>query len=107
MRFRLLLIIVSILFSTTLKAQNLSLTFTSVTDAKFFLYVNGVLQNQQSKGMVTVKGLESKEMDKTIGSLIALEDKFTQTENKLDKTINKMIMAKLNKEAIEEIDFIN
>ena len=61
MRFRLLRIIVSILFSTTLKAQNLSLTFTSVTDAKFFLYVNGVLQNQQSKGMVTVKGLESKE----------------------------------------------
>ena len=51
--------------------------------------------------------LESKEMDKTISSLIELEDKFTQTENKLDKTINKMIMGKLNKEAIEEIDFIN
>ncbi len=50
--------------------------------------------------------LESKEMDKTISSLIELEDKFTQTENKLDKTINKMIMAKINKEAIEEIDFI-
>ncbi len=57
-----------------------------------------------SKKMIT---LESKEMDKTITSLIGLEDKFTQTENKLDKTINKMIMAKLNKEAIEEIDFIN
>ena len=50
--------------------------------------------------------LESKEMDKTISSLIELEDKFTQTENKLDKTINEMIMAKINKEAIEEIDFI-
>lgn len=54
-----------------------------------------------------MKTLESKEMDKTITSLLGLEDKFTQTENKLDKTINKMIMAKLNKEAIEEIDFIN
>ena len=53
-----------------------------------------------------MKTLESKEMDKTISSLIELEDKFTQTENKLDKTINKMIMAKINKEAIEEIDFI-
>ena len=53
-----------------------------------------------------MKTLESKEMDKTITSFLGLEDKFTQTENKLDKTINKMIMAKLNKEAIEEIDFI-
>ena len=53
-----------------------------------------------------MKTLESKEMDKTITSFLSLEDKFTQTENKLDKTINKMIMAKLNKEAIEEIDFI-
>ena len=53
-----------------------------------------------------MKTLESKEMDKTISSLIELEDKFTQTENKLDKTINKLILAKINKEAIEEIDFI-
>ena len=54
-----------------------------------------------------IKTLESKEMDATITSLIGLEDKFSQIENKLDKAINKMIMAKLNKEAIEEIDFIN
>ncbi len=53
-----------------------------------------------------MKTLESKELDKTISSLIALEDNFTQIENKLDKTINKMIIAKINKEAIEEIDFI-
>ena len=53
-----------------------------------------------------MKTLESKEMDKTISSLIELEDNFTQIENKLDKTINKMIMAKINKEAIEESDFI-
>ena len=54
-----------------------------------------------------IKTLESKEMDATITSLIGLEDKFSQIENKLDKAINKMIMAKLNKEVIEEIDFIN
>ena len=54
-----------------------------------------------------IKTLESKEMDATITSLIGLEEKFSQLENKLDKVINKMIMAKLNKEAIEEIDFIN
>ena len=51
--------------------------------------------------------LESKEMDATITSLIGLEEKFSQIENKLDKAINKMIIGKLNKEAIEEIDFIN
>ena len=63
---------------------------------------------QMNKTVTTkVKTLESKEMDSTITSLIGLEDKFSQIENKLDKTINKMIMAKLNKEAIEEIDFIN
>ncbi|MCR5193626.1 MAG: hypothetical protein K6D59_10010 [Bacteroidales bacterium] len=61
MRLRILLIIVSIFLSASLKAQELSLTFTSVTDAKFYLYINGVLQNQKSRGMVTVKGLESKE----------------------------------------------
>lgn len=42
-------------------AQELSLTFTSITDAKFFVYVNGKLQNEQSSGMVTVRGLEEKD----------------------------------------------
>ena len=42
-------------------AQGLSLTFTSVTDAKFFVYLNGTLQNERSSGMVTVNGLEEKE----------------------------------------------
>lgn len=42
-------------------AQNLSLTFTSVTDAKFFVYLNGALQNERSSGMVTVSGLEEKD----------------------------------------------
>lgn len=41
-------------------AQNHTLTFTSVTDAKFFVYLNGVLQNEKSSGMVTLHGLEEK-----------------------------------------------
>ena len=42
-------------------AQEQTLTFTSASDAKFFVYINGKLQNQKSSGMVTVKGLEEKE----------------------------------------------
>ena len=41
-------------------AQGHSLTFTSVTDAKFFVYLNGKLQNEKSSGMVTLRGLEEK-----------------------------------------------
>ena len=43
------------------KSQDLSLTFTSVTDAKFFVFLNGKLQNENSSGMVKIKGLEEKD----------------------------------------------
>ncbi len=46
---------------SSLKAQDLSLTFTSITDAKFYVYLNGKLQNERSSGMVTLRGLEDKE----------------------------------------------
>ena len=49
------------LMAMTATAQDLSLTFTSVTDAKFFVYVNGHLYNERSSGMVTVNGLEDKD----------------------------------------------
>lgn len=42
-------------------AQGQTLTFTSTSDAKFFVYLNGKLQNQKSSGMVTLKGLEDKD----------------------------------------------
>ena len=45
----------------SLFAQGRTLTFTSVTDAKFFVYLNGRLQNERSTGMVTLRGLEDKE----------------------------------------------
>lgn len=47
--------------SPTIWGQNLSLSFFSQTDAKFFVYVNGKLQNSQSSGNVTVNNLENKE----------------------------------------------
>ena len=50
-----------LLLCGALRAQELSLTFTSVTDAKFFVYLNGRLQNETSKGMVTLRGLEEKD----------------------------------------------
>lgn len=48
-------------FFHTAAAQERSLTFTSVTDAKYYVYLNGTLQNEKSSGMVTINGLEEKE----------------------------------------------
>ena len=42
-------------------AQEQTLTFTSITDAKFFVYLNGKLQNERSSGMVKLNGLEEKD----------------------------------------------
>ena len=55
------LLILLALMGYVANAQELSLTFTSITDAKFFVYINGKLQNQESSGMVTVRGLEEKD----------------------------------------------
>ena len=57
-RFTLLTLLMLLVLSAG--AQTHTLTFTSITDAKFFVYVNGKLQNQKSSGMVTVGGLEEK-----------------------------------------------
>lgn len=56
-----LFLALALAISHSIQAQDLKLTFTSVTDAKFFVYVNGHLQNERSSGMVTVRGLEDKE----------------------------------------------
>lgn len=60
------------LMAITATAQDLSLTFTSVTDAKFFVYVNGHLYNERSSGMVTVNDLE----DKDYHIRIVIDDPF-------------------------------
>ena len=73
---------------------------------QFSNYSLQIFEEMNKTVIKKMKTLESKEMDKTISSLIELEDKFTKTENKLDETINKMVMSKINRESIEEIDFI-
>ncbi len=50
-----------LLLAATVCGQSLSLTFTSKTDARFFVYLNGRLQNEKSKGMLTINGLEDKD----------------------------------------------
>ena len=45
----------------SLWAQGRTMSFTSVTDAKFFVYLNGKLQNERSTGMITLNNLEDKE----------------------------------------------
>lgn len=50
-----------ILMCGSMFAQERTLTFTSITDAKFFVYLNGKLQNERSTGMITLKNLEDKE----------------------------------------------
>lgn len=56
-----LLPILALMLCSALQAQELSLTFTSVSDAKFFVYLNGKLQNPKSSGMVTLSNLEDKD----------------------------------------------
>ena len=67
--FAIILFMTAVTFAA---AQDLSLTFTSVTDAKFFVYLNGTLQNQRSSGMVTLKNLE----DKDYHIRIVIDDPF-------------------------------
>ena len=54
-------LLLTLMLGIQMQAQDLKLSFTSITDAKFFVYVNGVLQNERSSGMVTVNNLENKE----------------------------------------------
>ena len=56
-----LTVILLLTLSLSASGQSLSLTFRSITDAKFFVYLNGRLQNEKSSGMVTIGGLEEKD----------------------------------------------
>ena len=54
-----------------------------------------------------VSSIESKKIDDTVKNLMKLEEIFTDIENKLDKSLNKIIIAKLNKDIENELNFIN
>ena len=60
-------------------AQDLRLTFTSVSDAKFYVYLNGKLQNERSSGMVTLTNLEDKDYHLRIVVDDPFEIALTQT----------------------------
>lgn len=51
--------------------------------------------------------LESKEIDKNITNLVKIDDCFNEIEGKLDSVVNKMVALHLNKEIIEELNYIN
>ncbi len=58
--------------STVSAEGTLSMTFTSETEVKFFIYVNGRLQNSTSTGRLTINGL----MDKDYHIRIVMDDPF-------------------------------
>ncbi|MBP5548570.1 MAG: hypothetical protein J6X58_06760 [Bacteroidales bacterium] len=66
------LIIMLLSFFGMVSAQGLRLTFTSMSDAKFFVYINGKLQNERASGMVTINDLE----DKDYHVRIVIDDPF-------------------------------
>lgn len=72
MKIKTILFFAFVLAATVLHSQDLQLTFTSATDAKFFVYLNGKLQNEKSTGMVTIKNLE----DKDYHVRIVIDDPF-------------------------------
>ena len=55
------LLLIAALMALPALAQERSLSFTSVNSARFFVYLNGRLQNEKSVGSITLKGLEDKE----------------------------------------------
>ena len=51
-------------------------------------------------------GLESKEIDNTVGNLLKIDNNFKEMEDKIDKTINILINSKIIYKMEEEINGI-
>lgn len=49
-----------VLCSCIVFGQGLSLSFTSVTEARFHVYVNGILQNEKSRQKVVIENLRAR-----------------------------------------------
>jgi flagellin-specific chaperone FliS len=71
---------------------------------KYSLRIFDELNNEVNS---KVSSIESKKIDDTVKNLMKLEEIFTDIENKLDKSLNKIIIAKLNKDIENELNFIN
>ena len=70
---------------------------------KYSLRIFDELNNEVNS---KVSSIESKKIDDTVKNLMKLEEIFTDIENKLDKSLNKIIIAKLNKDIENELNFI-
>ena len=71
---------------------------------KYSLRIFDELNNEVNS---KVSSIESKKIDDTVKNLMKLEEIFTDIENKLDKSLNKIIIAKLNKDIENDLNFIN
>jgi len=76
---RVLPILSLLLLTVAASGQSLSLSFTSKTEAKFFVYLNGRLQNEKSRGMLTINNLEDKDYHVRIVIDDPYEVAYTQT----------------------------
>jgi len=47
--------------------------------------------------------LQSKEIENTINNLMKIENTFNEIENKLDGTLNKLVIAKITKDTESEL----
>ncbi|MDY5968557.1 MAG: hypothetical protein SPJ13_00855 [Bacteroidales bacterium] len=70
--FMLACLAMPICFAQKTTGEGLSMTFTSQTEAKFFIYLNGQLQNKKSTGSITLCNLE----DKRYHVRIVMDDPF-------------------------------
>ena len=59
---------------------------------QFSKYSLRIFSNLNKTVLNKMATLENKELDKSIANLMQIENKFTDIENKLDKTINKMVI---------------
>ena len=50
-----------------------------------------------------LSSLQSKEIENTINNLMKIENTFNEIENKLDGTLNKLVLTKINKDTENEL----
>lgn len=58
---RITLLVFTLILSVLTFAQQQSITFTSLSEARFFFYINGQLQNQEAVSSITFNNLEDKD----------------------------------------------
>ncbi len=67
---------------------------------KVFNELNNIIAKKFEK-------LESQQIEKNINNILKIDEILTETDNKLDKVVNRMISLKLAKDILEELNYIN